>query len=240
MPTSNLERSRPDAWQHGLLFPFIEDCWNNTLATVAKKSLIASRLTAVDAIFDELHSNLKVGKIDQLIPALLVFRSFSAFRASVMVAMAMPTDSFALTRSTLESAGYAMLISNTPGLAELWLKRDDDKKARQRFTQASVRDAIASADKSLSTVYQTLYDTAIDFGAHPNEKSVLMNLRKETIRTPSIQFRMLPGDEGPLLSSALKHCGQVGVCAVKIFSLIFKTQTDGIWKKIEKASVGFW
>ena len=40
----NLKRPRPAAWGQGSLFPFIEDCWGNSIATAGNKNIIASRL----------------------------------------------------------------------------------------------------------------------------------------------------------------------------------------------------
>jgi hypothetical protein len=103
---NNLNRPRPELWSQGSLFPFIEDCWSNSVAVVGNKKVIARRLTTIDAIFEEIHQNLKPSSMAQLVPSFLLLRSFSAFRASVMVCLALPTDSYPLQRSCLENAGY--------------------------------------------------------------------------------------------------------------------------------------
>lgn len=56
---NNLNRPRPDLWARGSLFPFIEDCWGNSVAVVGNKNVIARRLTAIDDIFEEVHQILK-------------------------------------------------------------------------------------------------------------------------------------------------------------------------------------
>jgi hypothetical protein len=220
----NLEKQRPDAWRDSQLFSFIEDAWNNSLATVGNKNIIAQRLTAIDGIFQDVHS-LKLTSMNELVPSLLLMRAFSAFRSSVMVGLAIPVDSYPLQRACLEGAGYARLIYTDPGLAELWIKRSEDEQARSRFTNGKVREAIKSADEKLSMVYQELYERTIEYGAHPNEKSVLTNIVRESMKTKVIQYRLLPGD-GIVLDSALRSIAQVGICALKIFGTIFKRQFE--------------
>ena len=150
---NNLDRPRPEEWCKGSLFPFIEDCWSNSVAVVGNKNVIASRLAAIDAVFDESRQNLKLSDMSQLVPSLLMLRSFTAFRASVMVCLSLPTDSYPLQRSCLENAGYARLIATAPELSKHWLSRDDDTMAKTRFRHSAVREAIALAvcGKTLAT-----------------------------------------------------------------------------------------
>src|SRR5260370_42555922 len=104
-----------------------------------------------------------------------------------MVGLALPTDSYPLQRSCLENAGYAHLISTTPELSERWLNRDDDPGSKSRFTNRAVREAISASDDELAVIYQDLYERTIDFGAHPNEKTVTANLIKRTPETGNAQ-----------------------------------------------------
>jgi len=237
---NNLNRPRPDLWSHGSLFPFIEECWSNSVAVVGNKNVIAQRLTAIDSIFDEIHPILKPSRVAQLVPSFLLLRSFNAFRASVMVGLALPTDSYPLQRSCLENAGYARLISTVPELSERWLNRDDDPGSKSHFTNRAVRETIASSDDKLALIYQNLYERTIDFGAHPNEKSVTANLMKGSLETGTAQFVMLGGD-GPALDHALRMCAQVGICALKVLNLVFSELFVKIdfEEKIAKASLPF-
>jgi hypothetical protein len=62
---NNLNRPRPEAWREGSLFPFIEECWSNSVAVVANKNIIANRLSAVDQIFED-HLHLKPSSFGRL------------------------------------------------------------------------------------------------------------------------------------------------------------------------------
>lgn len=239
--TSNLDKPRPDEWRRGQLFPFIEECWNNSIAVVGNKNVVAAQLTAVDSIFSELESVIRPTSQSQLVPALLFFRSFGAFRAAVMVSLSLPTDGFPLQRSCLENAGYAKLISQDTDLARIWLQRDEDpRKVRSTFTNGRVREAIEKDDKQVAAIYQQLYERSVDFGAHPNEKGVLGNVVPGSIDTGNLQFFLLGGDSNTL-KLGLKSCGQTGICSLRIFNHIFREQFAkvGFNEKIEFASRPF-
>ncbi|WP_142251908.1 hypothetical protein [Bradyrhizobium sp. UNPF46] len=223
--TNNLNRARPDEWHRGDLFPFIEECWSNSLAVVGNKNVVAARLTAIDDIFGEVvRQGLKPTKTAEIVPVLLYMRSFNAFRASVMVCLSLPTESFPLQRSCLENAGYARLIATDADLSALWLQRDENlAEVRKKFSNKAVRDAIAKDDEPLSKIYQEMYERSIDFGAHPNEKGVLGAVVPASINTGTLQVAMLAGDSTQL-QHGLKSCAQVGICALKVFNLMFRTQ----------------
>jgi hypothetical protein len=236
---NNLNRPRPDLWDRSL-FQYVEDCWSNSLAVVGNKNVVAQRLAAIDDIFEDIHPILKPSSTAQLVPAFLLLRSFNAFRASVMVCLALPTDSYPLQRSCLENAGYARLISTTPKLSEHWLNRDDDSGSKSRFSNRAIREAIASSDEELTLIYQELYERIIDFGAHPNEKSVTANVVKNSMKTDNLQFVMLGGD-GLALDHGLRTCAQVGICALKVLDLVFGELFEKIdfKEKITKVSLPF-
>jgi hypothetical protein len=241
--TSNLERPRPEVWQGRPLFTFIEDCWNNSIAVAGNKNVIAQRLANVDEIFGDFQKVVRLENISQLVPTLLFLRAFSAHRAGVMVSLCLPTDGYALQRSCLENAGYARLIADDERLSESWLRRDDNEESkkliRRTFTQTAIRDSIAAKDTKLSEVYQALYERSIDFGAHPNEKAVTSSLVKGSLKTKTVQFKLLTGD-GVALDHSLRSAAQVGICALKVIGTIFKTQFDneGFSARIDQASQG--
>ncbi|PPQ21107.1 hypothetical protein CV770_02405 [Bradyrhizobium sp. AC87j1] len=218
---NNLARARPPEWQRGDLFPFIEECWSNSVAFVALNNVVAARLTAIDEIFFAVHDGFKPSSETELVPILLFFRSFSAFRSSVMVGLSQPADSFPLQRSCLEYAGYAKLVFDHPELAKLWLQRDQNLAGvRRKFSNRAVREAIEKGDAPLVAIYQDLYEKSIDFGAHPNEKGVLGSVVPGSLNTGNMQVMMLAGDSLQL-QHGLKSCAQAGICSLKIFNLVF-------------------
>lgn len=81
-------------------------------------------------------------------------------------------------RTALESACYAYMISKDHALEQIWLNRNIDSKA-----QKACRDAFQSAPRvttnglnsiqdGIGNIVLDAYNTAIDFGAHPNRRGI--------------------------------------------------------------------
>jgi hypothetical protein len=69
---------------------------------------------------------------------------------------------------------------------------------------------------------------------------VLTNVLKESIGTGTLKFWMLAGDSPPL-QHALRTSAQIGICALKVFNLIFSAQFEkrDFKQKIDQASMAF-
>lgn len=237
MMSENLERPRPIGWRESPLFSFIEDCWGNSIAAVGTRGLLTQHLTEIDRVFENIfQQGLKPLTTTELIPCFLFIRSMTAFRASVMVSTCLHTDGYAPLRSCLETAGYACLIATEPSYIKLWLTRDasseNKKKVRATFTHSAISKAMAAHDQQLSTIYSELYERTIDWGAHPNEKSLSANFVKDTVHrdTQNIQFKLLPGG-GASLDLVLKSVAQGGLCVLKIFSYLIPSAFDSDARK---------
>ena len=86
--------------------------------------------------------------------------------------------SIPLFRLMLEQGGYAILINRNSELAEVWLKRDaDPARVRKEFTAGKIKEILAASDIKLRDLFQGLYESTIQFGAHPNEMSVTGSIR---------------------------------------------------------------
>lgn len=137
------------------------------------------------------------------------------------------TAIFPLFRTALESAIYGYLFNCEEGLSEKWKKRqlseEDFKSNKQAFTAAvkRFRGYLQSHDeKSGDTPYEefimSLYDAAIDFGAHPNPIGLLNNVSLEN-KGESIKFSFdyLCTDFKDILK-ALSACLDYGVAIAAI------------------------
>ncbi|HFH2580644.1 hypothetical protein [Pseudomonas aeruginosa] len=93
---------------------------------------------------------------------------------------------FPLLRTALESAVYGYLFNREEGLIDKWRKRhvsdEDFNNCKQAFTRAMTRfrGYLQEHDKKPGdTPYEeyvmSLYDAAIDFGAHPNPIALVNN-----------------------------------------------------------------
>jgi hypothetical protein len=241
----NLDKQRPVGWRDASLFCFVEDSWNNALATFNAMPEQVGRLELIDSLFAQ-FSQHRLTNPSNYFAGLLFIRAHTAYRVGAGVALATPIESYSVSRSSLEYAGYALLCHKRPELAEVWIRRDEGTESlarvRREFTQARVREAIKSFDAKISERYQYLYDAAISWGAHPNEKALTTSLRidQDPIKkVTTLQVIMLPHG-GNIHKLALRRCGQIGLCVLEIFALIYpeRFQLLGIKDKFRDARRG--
>ena len=91
-------------------------------------------------------------------------------------------------------------------------------------------ESIAARGSDLAAVFETLYQRTIDFGAHPNERSVTANLRSEKIDPESTRYSMiyLHGGDGQMLDHGLKTVAQVGFCSLLLFQTVWPGNFDAL------------
>lgn len=168
--------------------PSFESYFN--LAEASTQLALASQTDAM-RILEQIHT-VFVGELplisDDWRPSqgLLNISSLMTWLTSIRVATTGHSASaFPLFRTSLEAACYAYNIWAQPDLEQVWLDRNrDDKthrKSRRAFTSA-VKDTAKHLVKR-SFVWpgtedwiNTAYSQSIDFGAHPNPKSILPGL----------------------------------------------------------------
>lgn len=115
--------------------------------------------------------------------ALLAANAFTLWLASVRVAASgHAAAAYPLFRVALESACYCFLTQRNEAIETIWRQRDENAGAarlcRKTMTGA-VKDVTAmfNAEQQGSgdDIYAA-YESAIDFGAHPNVKSIFLNV----------------------------------------------------------------
>ena len=192
----------PPGWGSDALTEFLETAHQNRFATFANKKAEYQRLSQIDECYTRIGSEWI--SPTNLVTALLFFRCHAAFRATCEHAMSgQVIDTFVSIRNLIETAGYALRIFRDPGKDEIWLRRHDDeasmKAAKSEFTIANVRKSIRAANRLGEDVFRMLYERSIDFGGHPNERSITgsMSHVKEESRS-NYQLLLLQGDGLPL------------------------------------------
>ena len=176
-------RAAARLWEKPNITGYFEALWGNAVATFARKQE-SHWLCRIDDVIFKMGSSWKGGvpTARSIVPLMLYFRSHSAFRGAAALGMGgAHVEGYANLRQCLEFAGYAAQVFDDPALADIWWDRDQDeeseKKVRRTFTHGAVRTAIEKHDAKLAGVYELLYDRIIQFGGHPNEKSVTANLK---------------------------------------------------------------
>lgn len=112
---------------------------------------------------------------------LLVMNAYTMLLSAVRQALSgHVVSTFPIVRTALESACYSFLISRDEARADIWFCRHDSEKAhkncRDAFTVAKAVKELKAIDSSMAEYVQAHYEASIDFGAHPNRKSVIDHL----------------------------------------------------------------
>ena len=221
-----LKETRPPGWTKPQLPMFFETVWANTLATFANKPE-SHRLCRIDDVMFEIATDWKgiAPTVENMAPLMMFFRAHSAFRAGCSVGMGgMTVEGMAVLRLSLEFAGYACLLKESPSLAMVWWDRDVDEKtlkeARRQLTGSAVAKAVKKMDSRLGEIYEMLYDRTIQFGGHPNEKTVTQSLKMHnTPEETRIDQIYLQGD-ATILDHWIRTANQIGICVLKLFERV--------------------
>lgn len=84
---------------------------------------------------------------------------------------------FAILRQSLESAVYAFMMSNDHSLESVWINRTKSEKSKRRCRDSfSFRNGVRALNKAEEGIGDYVlhhYDWLIEFGAHPNLRSVI-------------------------------------------------------------------
>jgi FAD/FMN-containing dehydrogenase len=221
-----LQPGRPPGWDQPKLTGFFETLWANTVATFARKTE-AHRLCRIDELMFEVASDWKGGSptAETIVPLLMYFRAHSAFRCACALGMGGATvEAMGALRQVLEFAGYAALIHRSQSLAHVWWDRDQsadaEKNVRRAFTHGAVREAVRATHAQLADIYDELYDRVIQFGAHPNEKSISGSLKLDLQRTETLLLQVYLQGDGAQLDHWIHTANQVGICVLKIFESV--------------------
>ncbi len=134
-------------------------------------------------------------------------------------------ESYAVLRNGIEQAWYALHIAQNPPAAEIWLRRNDsdnDKKScKSEFTIANVRSTHERLDAATSKDMNQIYETLIDYGAHPNMRGVLTTLSKtETPDQQKFNVGILFA-EPMTMAFALRMAAIVAIGALKVCRLMY-------------------
>lgn len=218
------ELKNPPGWGDDQLSGFIETARMNTLATFSNLRPFVQVLEGVDSGFHRLTEDvINPGEWDA---ALLLLRCHSSYLASVRLAISgQVAEAYMTLRGCLEAALYGFCIDNDPSLSDVWASRhkdEDGKRAvRTRFALGNLRPALERASPGLGGAWSLLYERTIDYGAHPNERSIFPNVEKVP-KERSVELRLLYlAGNGLPLHLAMKTTAQIGIAAIDVFGLVY-------------------
>ena len=229
----------PPGWAEDDLSIFIQMASNNIIATFHNKRKEYDFLKNIDGFYQKVIDHLL--NAPDFLAALLLLRAHSAFRGACRMSLSgQISECFVLLRSCIEYSLYALHINKNPEAGDKWIKRHNDKeslkKAKKEFQYANVIKTLESIDPKICATSKLLYERTIDFGAHPNERSITSSMKiiKKEERTEFKQL-YLAGDSLHF-SHGLKSTAQVGLCALYILRHVFRERFDliGITQEMDR------
>ena len=238
-----MDKKSPLGWGDDSLSAFIETVKNNIYATFANHRAVFNRIQKIDEAFRFAVDHLYNTK--EWFPSFFLLRAHSAYLGAARLSLSFQVgEAYMVLRGCLENALYGFFFYKNPKKAHLWYERHDSiikrKEVRREFQIKRMIEALKEENNQVAQVATILYERCIDYGAHPNERSISSVLEKsEEGRNIYFTIYYLPGDTLPA-KACLKTTAQVGVCCLRVFELIFKTRFElmGLSDRVKELQKG--
>lgn len=223
------ERDPPD-WDSDSLSRFFKDADYNARVTAAKYPSVFELLRGIQSTFKRAEETLEKDSGDaRLVPRFLLIRSHSTFLAATRAGMSgQVSEALLLLRGAIEQSWYALHMAKDPNpdtRVTIWLKRNDDSEAtakcKAEFTIKNVRSTHEALDSSTASELNGLYESLIDYGAHPNQMGVLMGVSsQESASQTDFKVGILYPAEMPVIFT-LRMAVAVAIGTLKVFQLVY-------------------
>lgn len=180
----------------------------------------------------------------QPVPAILALNAFMLFLAGTRIAMTSHAAAiFPTLRTALEYACYAFLITDNPSLGDVWAKRHESatslKASRSAFTGSVRLTAQRLNDIQAGSGEWILdaYDSAIDYGAHPNPRGVFGHvslIENATDTHHEVNIGGLYGSQHFETERSLIGCLDFGLAIAVVLTRCRKEFSDQVQAKLNE------
>jgi hypothetical protein len=172
---------RNAGWGKDKLTQELEQAFYNIGVSFIKLKPHFDLLKKANEIFIDTFEQMTTDKIEKEIACLLFGRAFGCFLGAVRLSSSgQMTETWVLLRALIENCLYAFYMFESPERADIWVNRhkdeDSKKKCKDTFKVGSIWVELKIRSKRTANEAKTLYDKAIDWGAHPNERSLFPNI----------------------------------------------------------------
>lgn len=105
----------------------------------------------------------------------LLMNAHASFLSAVRIALSGQSPPvFMVLRGCIEKALFALIARSDESTKMVWLEREKDRqKCRSTFTARKGLAILRTLDPNLATYVDSCYEASIEFGAHPNKRSIL-------------------------------------------------------------------
>lgn len=221
------ERLKQKKWGKTYLTEFLSAADQNTKITYLNLKGYFEMFSEICDLFDKAKCEIRCQDNDSLTKNFLFIRAAGNFFAAVRLSSSgQLAESFAQLRVCIENALYAFNIHTEPQLAKVWFNRHKDeqskRESRNKFKPSDILFKLKSVDTRLYKDANKWYNICIDCGAHPNVRSVILNLLLAKAER-RIGLELL-NTQQPAFELCLTICCLVGICVLEIFALVYENE----------------
>lgn len=195
---------------------FLNAAHENESKSLQAHSELLQLLDRVDAGFRMLVSGTQKGSP---LASILLVNSHASFLCAARIALSGQSPPVFMTlRGCIESALYAFIVSSDETKAQVWLNREKERdRCRKMFTASNGLKSLKDIDPNLEKFISELYNASIDFGAHPNRRSVLEHLRFNHVQGASeVELIYLHHHHATPVLQALVACVETGIASLSM------------------------
>ena len=135
-----------------------------------------------------------------------------------------------MNRALLEYAAYALHLHRNADVRMIWLNRHKDaasmELSRNALSHNKVKKTVEVANGDAAERFEKLYQWAIDFGGHPNERSVTGNMKIVEGEDRREMLAIMQHGDGLQLDAALVGTARCGMCALEILQAVFNARFE--------------
>ncbi len=211
-------------WGKDTLSKNIEAAFFNIGVSFLKLRSYCECLTKAAEIFDDAIKLLSYSDLKGLVSISLFGRAYGCFIGAVRLSCSgQITETWVLLRACIENSLYAFYIADNPEYATVWVERHDSethkKKCKKVFTIGNIWKALEAKSQSITKEAKVCYEDTIDWGAHPNERALFLNLEDKQ-DSSGYKLNVLNTDEVVMRHSLCTVLSTVSL-VFKIFALIY-------------------
>lgn len=219
------ERLAQTRWGKTYLTNFLDAAEKNIQISYVNLKGYFEMFESLGDLFKAATENVGYSDESSFAIASLLGRACGNFFAAVRLSSSgQLAECYAQLRACLEDALYAFNIHLDSGLAQVWFDRhqndDSRKKSIKQFKPTDILEKLKQKSLSLGQNVAEDYNRCIDFGAHPNERSVTSNL---ILQGGRISIQLFNTEKG-VFQACLLVCIRCGVDVIKVFDLIYQNE----------------
>jgi hypothetical protein len=228
-PAVARSNTTPPGWAADELTRFLQQTHQQQYASFHNKKQAVGRLVAIDELFVRVSKNWLNPQSE--VEAMLFLRCHAAFRAAAGESMAgQAVECYRQCRGMLENAAYAVHIHRDRSLAIVWLNRHQDeagmKASKKAFQHIAVTASVAAANQHAGKRFEELYQRTIDWGGHPNERSVTGNMKMIEEPDRRVMLAIMLHGDGVELDMALKTVAQCGMVSLELLQVLYNAKFE--------------